>query len=121
MRDLTFPEIDRFRLRDGRTVALYGDVGDGTCGAFLIRGGGVSLRVIASSGEGWDHVSVSVHDRTPTWAEMERVRRLFFHSDEVAMQLHVAEAAHINCHPYTLHIWRPTGSPIPLPPGWMVA
>src|SRR4051812_15791946 len=77
VRDLLGPEVDRWRLRDVRTVALYGGVGDGTCGAFLVKGGGVALLVIASVDAGWDHVSVSTRDRTPTWDEMERVRKLF--------------------------------------------
>lgn len=79
------------------------------------------LRVIASAGEGWDHVSVSLPDRTPTWAEMEHVKRLFFKDDETAMQLHVPPAEHINCHPHCLHLWRPHDVAIPRPPAIFVA
>ena len=78
------------------------------------------LRVIASWGDDWDHVSVSRRVRTPTWREMEHVRMLFFRPDEVAMQLHVPAADHINIHPYCLHMWRPHKLAIPMPPGWMV-
>lgn len=86
------------------------------------------LRVIASDGGGdqweaaglpgapWEHVSVSTATRTPTWEEMEFVRKLFFRADETVMQLHVPEAEHINCHPHTLHLWRPTEAVIPRPP-----
>ena len=79
------------------------------------------LRVLASAANGWDHVSVSRHDRTPTWEEMEWVKRQFFKPDEVAMQLHVAEGEHLSYHPYCLHIWRPHDKVIPLPPQWMIA
>lgn len=89
-------------------------------GAFMLRfyEGGPRFAVIASNGDGWDHVSVSTEGRCPTWEEMDRIKRLFFKHDEVAMQLHVAVSNHISCHPYTLHLWRPHGvkRAIPLPP-----
>ena len=87
-------------------------------GAFLVPYplSGVDLRCIASVGGGWDHVSVSRPDRTPSWAEMDYVKKTFFHADEIAMQLHVAERDHINVHPYCLHLWRPHKDSIPLPP-----
>jgi len=81
----------------------------------------VYLRIIAASGGGWDHVSISAENpdgslRTPRWGEMEFVKRLFFKEDEVAMQLHVTPKDHINLNPYVLHLWRPHKQRIPLPP-----
>lgn len=73
------------------------------CGAF--RDG--VLRFIVSNGGGWDHVSVSRPDRTPTWAEMDRVKRLCFRDDEIAMQLHVNNDQKVNLHEHCLHLWRP--------------
>lgn len=120
MRDLT--EIDRFRLRTADVLRAYGSFGDAECGVFEIpsptdRG---ALHVIASSGEGWDHVSVSRRHRCPNWPEMEQVKRLLFKDDETAMQLHVPASDHINCHPNCLHLWRPHDVQIPRPPGWMI-
>lgn len=89
-------------------------------GAWQIALGGVFLRVIASTGGGWDHVSVSLGSRIPCWEEMEFVKRTFFRDDEYAMQLHVPPSAHINHHPNCLHLWRPQCWPIPIPPAWMV-
>lgn len=91
-------------------------------GAFVIPNPttGVVLRVVASVGAGWDHVSVSRPDRCPSWDEMELVKRTFFLPHEAAMQLHVPVTEHINHHPYCLHLWRPHGREIPRPPGWMV-
>ena len=100
---------------------LTGDVGDAYNGAFQIGVNGVLLSVIASNGRGWDHVSVSLANRCPTWNEMERVKRLFFRDDETAMQLHVPPSDHKNCHPYCLHLWRPHDAEIPRPPSIMVA
>ena len=80
----------------------------------------VILRVIAAYGMGWDHVSVSLPNRTPNWREMEYVRKIFFEPDEVVMQLHVPESKHINIHDNCLHMWRPHDQEIPLPPDIMV-
>jgi len=78
------------------------------------------LQVIASDGGGWDHVSVSLPDRCPTWAEMCYVKQAFFQSKEWALQYHPASQDNINCHPYCLHLWRPQNIEIPQPPWWMV-
>ena len=102
--------------------ATNGWPGDGTCGAFIIPSpiDGRILRVIAAAGDGWDHVSVSLEKRPPNWREMSAMHRMFFKPDEVAMQLHVPVAEHINDHPHVLHMWRPLDQPIPMPPRNMV-
>jgi hypothetical protein len=123
MRNLHDPEVDQFRCRDAELIRRYGFAGDETCGMFLMgmsKTSNATLRVIAASGEGWDHVSVSLPHRTPTWAEMEAVKRLFFNPDETAMQLHVPPAEHINRHEFVLHLWRPHDREIPRPPAIMV-
>ena len=104
-------------------LTLYGWAGDDTCGIFTLPSpiDGQPMRVIASSGDGWDHVSVSRERRCPNWPEMEHVKRLFFKENETAMQLHVPLSDHISFHPYCLHIWRPNdGREIPMPPAEMV-
>jgi len=98
-------------------------MGDEYNGAFLydspVRNGEL-LRALARSSNGWDHVSVSLLDRCPSWEEMEWIKHLFFLPNEIAFQLHVPIKEHINSHPYTLHLWRPHHIPIPLPPSTMV-
>jgi hypothetical protein len=115
-------ELDEYRvpLKDCPEPWRYGGKGNDRGGAFAIPCGLFYMRCIASNGEGWDHVSVSVAGRTPTWAEMEYVKRMFFKPTEVAMQLHVPVDDHINIHPNVLHIWRPHHATIPLPPKIMV-
>jgi hypothetical protein len=113
-------------MRDLDELANYAIEQDDDGGAFLIAyrrprsGIRVQLRVIASHGMGWDHVSVSLGHRCPTWEEMSFIKRLFFLPDEVVMQLHVAESSHINIHPHCLHLWRPQHAEIPLPDPLMV-
>lgn len=110
--------LDRYRVR----VPELGGMGDELCGAFLIPSPVMGrLRVIASGYDGWDHVSVSLENRAPVWAEMEHVKRLFFRPEACCMQLHVPEAAHLSVHPHCLHIWRPHGVEIPRPPAEFVA
>jgi hypothetical protein len=73
--------------------------------------------IVFSNGEGWEHVSVSMGDRSPTWEEMEVIKRRFWDDGDCVMQLHVPVKDHRNCHPYCLHMWRPTYREIPRPPG----
>jgi hypothetical protein len=110
--------LDEYRVHS----SFHGWDGDETCGAFILPSpiDGQNLAVVASSGEGWDHVSVSRRNRCPNWPEMEYVRKRFFKDDETVMQLHVPESDHINCHPNCLHLWRPHRVEIPRPPAWMV-
>ena len=116
MKDLH--ELDAYRRKGPRVMQAFGSVGDGTCGVFDLFCPRTTARLmcIASTGEGWDHVSVSLPNRCPNWIEMDHVKRAFFEDDETAMQLHVPVADHINVHPYTLHLWRPHAAEIPLPP-----
>lgn len=85
-------------------------------GAYCIRRGSAELRIIASNGMGWDHVSVSLPTRCPTWEEMCYVKSLFFDEEECVMQLHPPRSQWINNHPYCLHLWRPQSQDIPRPP-----
>jgi hypothetical protein len=119
MRSLTL--LEAFRRSDLET-ALYGAKGDHDVGVFIVPSpiDHGPLRVIATTGEGWDHVSVSRVNRCPNWPEMEHIKRLFFRDEETAMQLHVPPSDHINIHPHCLHLWRPTQGVIPRPPSWMV-
>ena len=114
--------LDKYRLRGPDVIKAFGSEGSDKFGIFEIPSCSDSyvLRVIASVGDGWDHVSVSRRTRCPSWEEMEFIKRLFFRKDETAMQLHVPAADHINCHPFCLHLWRPLGRDIPRPPSWMV-
>lgn len=120
MRDLRLLNANRI---DTSGIEHFGRwSGDETCGAFVISSptDGQPLRVIASSGLGWDHVSVSRTNRCPNWPEMEFVKHRFFEDGETAMQLHVPMSEHINNHPYCLHLWRPQNAVIPRPPAMLV-
>jgi hypothetical protein len=78
------------------------------------------LRVIIGCGASWDHISVSLAYRVPSYEEMKAIKRLCFRDDEWAMELHAPPSKHISRHPYVLHLWRPHDVPIPTPPEIMV-
>lgn len=120
MRDLHL--LDAYRQTGSEIVRRFGGIGDGGCGMFEVASpvDRAPMRVVASTGGGWDHVSVSRPTRCPHWSEMEYVKRLFFCDDETAMQLHVPLSQHVNHHPHCLHLWRPQHQDIPCPPAWMV-
>jgi hypothetical protein len=103
-------------------MKMWGVAGRDDAGVFYMYLGPekTEIHIIATTGDGWDHVSVSCQLRTPTWDEMEQVKRLFFKLHETAMQLHVPPHEHVNCHPHTLHLWRPIDVVIPRPPEHMV-
>ena len=74
------------------------------------------LCIIASWGKGWDHVSVSLPHRVPTWAEMCFAKDFFFHPAECVVQYHPPEEQYINDHENVLHLWRPQNEQVPMPP-----
>lgn len=122
MRNLMEPQFEKHRLRK-QEDEMWSPFARSHGGMFMLASPVemVNLRVIASNGDGWDHVSVSLAHRCPTWEELEFVKRFFFKPDEVAMQLHLPPSDHISLHPHCLHIWRPHDVMIPLPPKEMVA
>lgn len=78
------------------------------------------LKVIASWGDGWNHVSISLPNRTPTWGEMCFIKDITFGKDSMAIQYHPPEKDYININLYVLHLWEPHGQTIPTPPPYMV-
>ena len=79
------------------------------------------IKIIATDGSGhpdnlWEHVSVSLAHRTPTWEEMSLVKALFWDAEDLVLQFHPPASKHVNVHPYCLHLWHPVGVEIPLPP-----
>jgi hypothetical protein len=108
---------EKYRIRTG---PLASDSRYGNNGAFEYWHGGNRIRVIASDGEGWNHVSVSLAHRTPTWEEMCFIKDKFWDEEDQVIQFHPPKSQYVNYHPYTLHLWQPIGVEIPLPPSIMV-
>lgn len=75
---------------------------------------------IFTSSLGWEHASVSQHNKTPTWDIMCRVKDVFWSGEECCIEYHPKEEDYINMHEHCLHIWKPIGVEIPMPPSIMV-
>lgn len=111
-------DIEQYRIRSGKRSS---SIHDGNNGAFRVPIGlERKALVIASDGEGWEHVSVSFKKRTPTWSEMCKIKHLFWTEDEMVIQYHPAKGDYVNCHPHCLHLWRPINLDVPRPPGILV-
>ncbi len=120
---MSFKVPESFRLRSGR---LATDKSAGNNGAFQIPPSTARKRpaifCIASDGEGWEHVSVSIPgaERCPKWDEMCAVKEMFWDDDDAVIQFHPPRSDYVNTHRYCLHLWRPIGTAIPLPASWLV-
>ena len=69
---------------------------------------------------GWEHLSVSLAHKCPTWEQMCKMKEYFWNDDEVCFQLHPKKEDYVNNHEYCLHIWKPIDKEIPTPPRIMV-
>ncbi len=95
--------------------------GDDHNGIFVIPlKHGQRVRVIASNGMGWEHVSVSRQDRPPLWDEMCQVKALFWDDEDCVIQYHPPRSEYVNNHPNCLHLWRPIGVTLPMPDSLLV-
>ncbi len=106
------------------TGPMKSDKSYGNNGMFRLphreNGASVPFTVVASDEQGWEHVSVSLPLRCPTWEEMCKIKSLFWGPEDCVVQYHPPESAYVNNHPYCLHLWRNTTEAMPTPPTYMV-
>lgn len=68
----------------------------------------------------WEHVSVSLPSRCPTWDEMCWIKEQFWGDEDLVVQYHPPRSQYVSNHSFCLHLWRPVGAAVPAPPAWMV-
>lgn len=110
---------EKYRLRTG----LLGTTEKAkNNGYFIIPFKGLELAVVCSDGIGWEHVSVSLSSRTPTWEEMCFIKDLFWDEEDCVVQYHPPKSDYVNIHPFCLHLWknRIPGIEFPRPPKELV-
>lgn len=124
MREKYSPNVERCRILAGRMGTPPGE----RCGAFTVRSPVIGQDMVVVVGDGsdwqeiglklpaWEHVSVSLKNRCPTWDEMCYVKKLFFEDEECVVQFHPPESEYVRHHPYALHLWRVVGQEFPRPP-----
>ena len=118
MSEFTF--LNQHRVRYGQFAT---DDSAGFNGLFELWSARTFVRIIASDGKGWKHVSVSLPEypnTVPKWAIMCHVKDLFFEPEDCVVQYHPKRSEYINNHRGCLHLWMPTEATLPRPPVWMV-
>jgi hypothetical protein len=78
------------------------------------------ITVVFSNGGGWDHVSASKANKTPTWEEMCQIKDLFFNEEETVIQYHPKKSKYKNIHNHCLHLWKKQNNEFELPPDYMI-
>ncbi len=78
------------------------------------------LNFIFSCQLGWEHLSVSMPNKTPNWDQMCRMKDIFWGEDEACVQYHPKKEDYVNNHEHCLHIWKPVDYELPTPPSLMV-
>lgn len=114
---MCFQVPEKFRVTKG---AMGSDSSYGNNGAFWVKTKKSVFTVIASDQLGWEHVSVSLPSRCPTWEEMCFIKSLFWSDDDCVVQYHPSKDQYVNNHSYCLHLWRPIENQFPVPPSFMV-
>jgi len=70
-----FKILNGYHTQDGE-LGSTDEIGNNR--TFLIPYHSFTLRVIASDGQGWEHVSFSLPNRCPNWREMCFIKNLFW-------------------------------------------
>ena len=104
---------EQYRVKTGM---LASKEEDGNNGCFTVPFRSFDFTVIASDGEGWEHVSVSLRNRCPNWEEMCYIKSLFWDDEETVVQFHPPKSQYVNQHPNCLHLWKQIGKTIETPP-----
>lgn len=93
---------------------------DGMGGRYYDKHSGKWLNFIFSYQMGWEHLSVSMPNKTPSWEQMCMMKDIFWNKDEACVEYHPKEEDYVNNHNHCLHIWKPTEVELPLPPSILV-
>lgn len=104
---------EKYRIISG---GLATDSSYGNNGFFLVPFESFVLRVQASNGLSWDHVSISLANRIPNWREMCFIKDMFFDPEDCVVQYHPPKNNYVNIHNNCLHLWKPQNEKLPIPP-----
>ena len=117
---MSFHIPEKYRVTSGQIGTLTASGNNGAFEIHSLKFKNSRFAVIASDGEGWEHVSVSLHNRCPTWDEMCFIKNLFWDAEDCVIQFHPPETDYVNNHPYCLHLWRKIGEEFEIPKSYLV-
>lgn len=81
---------------------------------------------------GWEHVSIHINNciltkngienisEVPNYKDILIIKNIFWKENETVFHYFPSKELHINIHPYTLHLWKPKKTKIPMPPKELV-
>lgn len=91
-----------YMVDEEHTLAFGGDYYDTVSGK--------QLNFMFSVQGGWEHLSVSMPSRTPTWDQMCTMKNIFWEDEEECVEYHPPKSQYVNIHEHCLHIWKPVYS-----------
>lgn len=111
--------LNKHRVREGH---FGSSENEGCNGYFCFTLFGAKIKVIASDGMGWKHVSASIDKclEPPNWKMMCAIKDLFFEDEDVVVQFHPKKSQYVNNHPGCLHLWQSLDREFPQPDSLMV-
>jgi len=113
---MKFPEAFR------ETGGAYGTNRGDEFGLFFVptKKMNTTLKVLAAPSDSeWQHVSVSIPSRIPTWNEMNMVKDLFWDEEDTVVQFHPKKSEYVNNCKTCLHLWMYRDGHV-LPPKYLV-
>ena len=93
---------------------------DGFMGFYADPLTGKTWTFVFSWSGGWEHLSVSSHNKTPSWDVMCMLKEIFWNDDEVCVEYHPKREDYVNFHQHCLHIWKKIDYEFPTPPSIFV-
>ncbi len=107
------PDLENYRI----TYGTFKSEPKQPFGLFQVPHKSTTLKVIAYDGkaDGWEHVSVSLPNRTPNWGEMCFIKGLFWEAEDAVAQFHPPASKYVNLHPHCLHLWKKVGTQFDMP------
>jgi len=97
--------LERYRNKKGCFKSNEGD----NFGLFFIpvTTHKAPLKVICAPMDSeWQHVSVSLPNRCPSWSEMNYIKSLFWNDNETVVQFHPKKSEYVDNCKFCLHLWR---------------
>jgi hypothetical protein len=109
---------EKYRLKTGE---MGSDLSFGNNGVFVVPINQIYAFCIASDGEDWEHVSITLStrkgkiNRCPNWEEMCTIKSIFWEDTDCVIQFHPPKEDYVNNNKYCLHLWKPISVTLPRP------
>ena len=109
------------QIKSNKHLSIRETSFDGGCGIIRLprdnKTGFTKASIIWSWGLGWEHVSVCpINGKMPTWDDMCFIKDMFFEDEDCVVQYHPPKSEYVNNVPNCLHLWKPIGQEMPMPP-----